>query len=264
MIEEKNGGGSIFELSSSEILFEELPPETKQWAESLPWDQRRHLLLLCHLICVSPPEIQAEFLDNYTADGLVSRKLQGSDTEYRVKEQLKSFAIKVKLNEALFRRYIKQFYIHSAQDVRHQPELYFKLVFKLVLSTEERNNILNYILGFEVIKLIFQMSWLQHERFYQLQKNQEFFINTYIKPIQNAHTINGIIIPESRREFFAKRDFYVKKPKIKYKRLIALIMATFSTDIVINLGFSIIRDSNFIVFDYEYIFQPEPDGIFLD
>jgi hypothetical protein len=259
---QKHGGGLIFEQSSSEILFEELPPETKQWAESLPWEQRRHLLLLCHLLCVAPPEVQAEFLDNYTADGLVSRKLQDTHTEYRVKTHFKRFAINTELNESVFRCYIKQFYIHSAQDVRNQPNLYFKLVFRLILNQEEQNNILSYVLGFEVLKLMFQMSWLQHERLYQLQKNQEDFINLYIKPIQNAHKINGIIVPEKQKTFFAKRDHFVKVPNLKPKKLIELVMATFTTDVVINLGFSIIRDPKFLVFDHGYIFQPEPDGIF--
>jgi hypothetical protein len=264
MTEQKYEGDSLLGQTSSEILFEELPLETKQWAESLPWEQRRHLLLLCHLICVAPAEVQAEFLDNYTADGLVSRKLQDSDTEYRVKEYLKKFTIKTELNESLFRSYVKQFYIHSAQDVRQQPKLYFKVVFHFVLSQEEQNNIFNYILGFELLKLMFQMSWLQHERFYQLQKNQEYFINSYIKPIQTTHELNGIISPEGRKTFFAKRDFYVKKPKIKPKKLIELVMATFTTDVVMNLGFSLIRDPNFLVFDYDYIFQPDPEGLFLE
>jgi hypothetical protein len=264
MSEDTYEGGLLFEQSSPEILFEELPPETKQWAESLPWDQRRHLLLLCHLICVSPPEVQAEFLDNYTADGLVSRKLQDRDTQDRVKNFLNKFVIQTDLNEIVLRGYIKQFYIHSARDVRHQPELYFKLVFHLVFSIEEQNNILNYILGFEIFKMMFQMSWLQHERLYQLQKNQDEFIKLYIKPIQNTHQINGIVVPEPSKRFFAKRDYYVKKPDIKYKKLIELIMATFTTEMVMDLGFSIIRDPNFLVFDYDYIFQPEPEWIFSD
>lgn len=264
MSEEKYRGGSIFEQTSSEILFEELPPDTKQWAESLPWEQRRHLLLLCHLICVSSPEIQAEFLDNYTADGLVSKKLQDRDTQYRVKKYLDKFEVETELNELVLRSYIKQFYIHSAQNLRNQPELYFKVVFRLVISTEEQNNILNYILGFELLKLMFQMSWLQHERLYQLQRNQEEFIKLYIKPIQLAHQINGIVIPEHRKEFFSKRDYFVKKPMLSPKKLIQLVMATFPTDIVIDLGFAIIRDPNFLGFDYEYIFHPEPDGIFPD
>lgn len=264
MTEEKYEGGSIFEQSSPEILYEELPPDTKQWAESLPWDQRRHLLLLCHFICVSPPEVQAEFLDNYTADGLILRKIQDTDTVYKVKSFLQKFALDTDLDELIFRVYIKQFYVHSAQYIRNQSELYFKLVFRLVFSVEEQNNILNYVLGFEVLKLIFQMSWLQHERLYQLQKNQDEFIKLYIKPIQNAHAINGLVIPEGRKAFFSKRDFYVKKPVIKPKKLIELVMATFTTDIVMDLGFSIIRDPNFLAFDYDYIFQAEPEWIFSD
>jgi hypothetical protein len=134
----------------------------------------------------------------------------------------------------------------------------------LILNTEEQNNVLNYILGFEVLKLMFEMSWLQHERLYQLQKNQEDFIKLYIKPIQLAHQINGIIVPEYRNEFFARRGFFVKRPNIRYKKLIELVMATFSTEVVIDLGFSIIRDPKLLVFDYDYIFQPEPEGIFAD
>jgi len=256
------GGELIFDQSSSEILFEELPPETKQWAESLPWEQRRHLLLLCHLICVATPEVQAEFLDNYTADGLVSRKIQDTDTEYRVKKYLKYFAIETELNDLVFRSYIKQFYIHSAQYLRKRSELYFKLVFRLVLSSEEHSNVLNYILGFEVLKLIFKMSWLQHERLYQLQKHQENFIKLYIRPIQNAHRINGIIVPPIRKDFFSKRDFFVKEPTIRSKKLIELVMATFTIDVVMDLGFSIIRNPQFLVFDPDYIFKPEPEGIF--
>jgi hypothetical protein len=86
---------------------------------------------------------------------------------------------------------------------------------------------------------------VQHERLYQLQRNQEEFIKLYIKPIQLAHQINGIIIPEHRKEFFSKRDYFVKKPMLSPKKLIQLVMATFTTDIVIDLGFAIIRDPNF-------------------
>jgi hypothetical protein len=36
-------------------------------------------------------------------------------------------------------------------------------------------------------------------------------------------------------------------------------MATFTTDITSYFGFSIIRHSNAIAFDYDYIFQSEED-----
>ena len=65
MTEQKYRRGFIFEQISSASLVEDLPPEAKKWLESLPWEQRRHVLLLCHLLCISTPEKQASFLDNF-------------------------------------------------------------------------------------------------------------------------------------------------------------------------------------------------------
>ncbi|MCY7276066.1 MAG: hypothetical protein LH702_20580, partial [Phormidesmis sp. CAN_BIN44] len=48
-------------------ILNKLPSEAKNWAESLPWNQRRYVLSLCHLLCAATPDIQAEFLDEYTA-----------------------------------------------------------------------------------------------------------------------------------------------------------------------------------------------------
>lgn len=248
-------------LSAGSILGK-LPPEAKAWVESLPWHQRRYVLSLCHLMCAASPETQAEFLDDYTADGLVSKKLEDKETEQRVQEHLREFRIQTKLNAAVLRRYIRQFYIHSAQDARRQPDLYLESALRLVFSTEERNNVFNYILGFELLKMMFKMSWFQHERLYRLQRNQEEFINLYVKPIQHAHRVNSIIIPKDEGVFFARRSYFVQQPEISEKKLIELVIATFTTDVATNFGFSIIRHSNSLVFDYDYIFNPEQDAIF--
>lgn len=247
---------------TSESILEKLPPEAKKWAESLPWNQRRYVLSLCHLLCAATPVMQADFLDDYTANGLVARKLEHRDTQDRVKEYLKKFQINTELNDSILRSYIRQFYIHSAQDVSRQPERYLESALRLVLSTEERTNVFNYILGFEVVKMIFKMSWLQHERLYQIQNNQYYFFNTYIKPIQYAHKINRIVTPTPKIIFFEKRDYFVQKPDLKDKKLIELVMATFITDVVTNLGLSIIRNPDYLVFDYEYIFHPEQESVF--
>ena len=152
-------------------ILAKLPLEARSWVESLSWHQRRYMLSLCHLMCASTPEIQAEFLDDYTADGLVSRKLEDQETKQRVGEYLKEFRIQTELTEAVLRSYIKQFYIHSAQDTRRQPDQYLQSALKLMSSSEERNNVFNYILGFELLKMMFGMSWLQQERLYRLQRN---------------------------------------------------------------------------------------------
>jgi hypothetical protein len=249
--------------SVTESILGSLPPEAKAWVESLPWHQRRYMLSLCHLMCAASPEVRAEFLDDYTADGLVSRKLEDKETEQRVREYLKEFRIKTKLNAGVLRRYIRQFYIHSAQDSRRQPDLYLESALKLVFSNEERNNVFNYILGFELLRMMFCMSWLQHERLYRLQRNQDEFINMYIKPIQHAHRVNNIIVPKDEGVFFAKRSYFVQEPEISDRKLIELVIATFPTDVVSNFGFSIIRHVNSLSFDYDYIFGSEQqDAIF--
>jgi hypothetical protein len=132
----------------------------------------------------------------------------------------------------------------------------------LVFSNEERSNVFNYITGFELLKMMFRMSWLQHERLYRLQRNQEEFITTYIKPIQYAHRINSIIVPKDEGIFFAKRSYFVQEPDISERKLVELVMATFTTDVTSNFGFSIIRHPHSIVFDADYIFTPEQELIF--
>jgi len=257
MIKQKHKYADLSQRLHTDAMLEKLPVEVKDWAESLPWNQRRYVLSLCYTLCASTPELQAEFLDDYTADGLVSKMFEDVDTLNRVKEYLIRFRVKKELNESDLRSYIKQFYIHSAQQARRLTDQYLEAALRFVLNTEERNNVFNYILGFEFIKIVFQMSWLQQEKLARLQKNQSQFIETYIKPIQHAHRINGIIVPKDERIFFARRAYYVQMPNIFYTKLIELVMATFTTEMVSNCGFSITRHSQALRFDYDYIYDPE-------
>lgn len=261
MNNQKDKYPNIFESNQEDTIFEKLPKEVKEWAASLPWNQRRYVLSFSYILCASSPEKQAEFLDDYIADGLAVKMLQDIDTIKRVNKYLKCFRTKTKINEYVLRNYIRQYYIHSAQDVRRQPTQYLESALKLVINTEERNQIFNYILGFELVKIIFTMSWLQHERLARLQTNQEHFIKTYIKPIQYAHQINGIIVPKDKGIFFAKRDYYVQIPEISAKKLVELVMVTFPSDKVIKCGFDIIRHIKTLKFDYDYIFQQQEQNI---
>jgi hypothetical protein len=252
-----NQFSALANLSDSGSILTRLPKEAQEWFESLSWQERRYVLSLCHLMCVASSEAQAEFLDDYTADGLVSRKLEDKESRLRVIRYLKEFNISTELTEAVLRQYIRQFYIHSAQDTRRKPDLYLQSALKLVFSTEERNNVFNYILGFELFRMMFGMSWQQHERFYRLQRNQEEFLNTYIRPIQHTHRLNGIIVPRDEGVFFAKRDYFVQVPEIPPGKLNALVMATFTTEKTSHFGFLVIRHINALHFDYNAIFREE-------
>ncbi|MEL6223648.1 MAG: cobyrinic acid a,c-diamide synthase [Cyanobacteria bacterium J06627_8] len=248
---------ALSNLSDSGSILSRLPQEAQNWFELLSWQERRYVLSLCHLMCVASSEAQAEFLDDYTADGLVSRRLEDKDTKQRVIKYLKEFRIGTELTETVLRHYIRQFYIHSAQDTRRKPDLYLQSALKLVFSTEERNNVFNYILGFELFRMMFRMSWQQHEKLYRLQRNQEEFLNTYIRPIQHTHRLNGIIVPRNEDVFFARRDYFVQIPEVPERKLNALVMATFTTDKTSHFGFLVIRHSNALNFDYNAIFTEE-------
>lgn len=106
------------------------------------------------------------------------------------------------------------------------------------------------------------MSWLQHEKLYRLQRNQEDFVQNYIKPIQHTHRLNRIIVPRDEGRFFAKRDYFIQQPQLSATKLVTLVMATFTAEITCNFGFTVIRHPNSICFDYDYIFQPEPEASF--
>ena len=259
MIKQKSKYADFYRGSHTDTMLEKLPVEVKDWAESLPWNQRRYVLSLCYTLCASNAELQAEFLDNYTADGLVSKMFEDVDTLNRVKDYLIRFRVRKELNESDLRSYIKQFYIHSAQKVHSQNDQYLESALRFVLNTEERNNVFNYILGFEFIKIVFQMSWLQHERLARLQQNQLQFIENYVKPIQHAHRINNIIVPKDERIFFARRAYYIQLPNISYRKLIELVMASFTTEMVTHCGFSIGRHCEALRFDCDYIYDPEPE-----
>ena len=71
------------------------------------------------------------------------------------------------------------------------------------------------------------------------------------------------MIPKNEKVFFDKHGYFIQKPNVTDKKLTEIVIATFTTDTVIDFGFSIIRHLKSLVFDYEYIFQAEQESIFI-
>lgn len=245
---------SPFSLDSTIPVLSSLPPEARDWLTALPWEQRRYVLSLCHLVCATPSAQQAEFLDAYTAEGLLSLIIDDSDTRQRINEHLIGFRSQAEIDSNTIRRYIRQVYMHSVQDARQRPDLYLETAVMLMGSAQAHSSILSYILGFELLKLLFAMSWEQHERLYHLQPNQDDFTRDYIRPVQQAHKRHGIVTPKDEKTFFARRDYFIQQPEIHPQRLIGLIIEAFSADKIIELGFSVLRHPNAIHFNYDYIY----------
>ncbi len=247
------------QLNTQQVM-KTLPPEAQQWLTALPWVQRRYVLSLCHVMCATPPEGQSKFLDEYTADGVISRIVHDKDTQQRLSHHLRRFHIETKLTESVLRKYVRQFYIHEAQVRQRRENDYLEAVIRLMTDGQEHHRVLTYILVFELLMLLFCMSWEQHERFYCLQPNQEDFFKLYIRPVQRAHRLNGIIVPKDEDRFFARRDYFVRIPKIRPSRAVALIMASFGPEQIGQLGTGIMRHKNALQFDYDHIFQQTSDA----
>ncbi len=238
-------------------VIEALPPEAQQWLLGLPWVQRRYVLSLCHVMCATPPEEQAQFLDEYTADGVISRIIHDQDTQQRIYHHLRRFRIETTLTEKVLRRYIRLYYLHAAQARQHWDKAYLESAIRLMMDGQEHNRVLTYIVGFELLILLFGMSWQQHERFYTLQPHQEDFFNLYIRPVQRAHRLNGVIVPKDEHRFFARRNYFIRVPQLKPGQTRALIMASFFPKQISQLGAIVMRHQNALQFDYEHIFQQD-------
>ena len=240
-------------------VFSSLPSEARDWLTSLPWQQRRYVLSLCHLVCATPSAQQAEFLDAYTAEGLLSHIADDTDTRQRVNGHLARFRSEAALDDETVRKYIRQVYVHSVQDARQRPDLYLETALMLMGSAQEHSSVLSYILGFEILKLLFAMSWEQHERLYHLQPNQDDFTRDYIRPVQEAHRRHRIVTPRDENNFFARREYFVQQPNIHPQRMVNLIIEAFAADKIIELGFSVLRHPNAIHYDYDYIYGSPED-----
>jgi hypothetical protein len=244
---------STFDLDNTIPVLSSLPLEARDWLTSLPWKERRYVLSLCHMVCATPAAQQAEFLDAYTAEGLLSRIVDDADTCQRVNQHLTRFHSEAAIDSETVRKYIRQVYVHSVQDARQRPDLYLETALMLMGSAQEHSSVLSYILGFEILKLIFAMSWEQHERLYHLQPNQDEFTREYIRPVQKAHKRHGIVTPKDEKNFFARRDYFIRAPQIHPQRMVGLVIESFSADKIIELGFSVLRHPNAIQYDYSYI-----------
>ena len=242
-------------------VIEALPAEAQQWLLSLPWVQRRYVLSLCHVMCATSPEEQARFLDEYTADGVISRIIHDQDTQQRIYHHLRRFHIHTQLTEKVLRRYIRQYYLHTAQARQHHDKAYLESAIRLMMDGQEHNRVITYVLGFELLILLFGMSWQQHERFYTLQPHQEDFFNLYIRPVQRAHRLNGVIVPKDEDRFFARRDYFIRVPQLKISQTRALIMASFAPKQISQLGSIVMRHQNALQFDHEHIFQQDSDTV---
>lgn len=206
---------------------------------------------------VEPPQQRDLFTDN-NAPQWVDRILNAAHLHHSVQFHLSRLQRPTELTQTLIKDYIRQFHFHALQDSRREASSFLKSALQLFVSQDDRTPILCYLLGFEVITMLFEMSWQQHERLYYLQHNQEYFFHHYIKPIQIAHRLNDKIIPRDADIFFAKRTYFIQRPALRPQQLKAIAIATFSAETILKLGFEVMRHPRSFIFEASAIFD-EPE-----
>jgi hypothetical protein len=193
----------------------------------------------------------------------IDRILNAAHLNHSVQYHLTRLQRPTQLTPNLIQNYIRQFHCHALQDSRRKASSALHSSLQLFVGQDEDlgsivdhcHPILSYLLGFEIITMLFEMSWQQHERLYYLQHNQEYFFHHYIKPIQIAHRLNDKIIPRDATVFFAKRAYFIQRPALRPQQLKALALATFPAETILELGFEVIRHPRSFIFDHSAIFD---------
>lgn len=190
-----------------------------------------------------------EFLESFSSTQEAAPS--DRDLQSQVQKHLDRFCLNVILTPESIHPYLRQFYIHIAQHSRTESPALLKRMGRL----DHRKYLMAYILGFELVKMMFRMSWQEQERLYCLQHNPEEFRALYICPIQLTHQLNELVVPRDRNRFFARRDYFVKRPKFRTNQLETLAMATFTAESILEFGFRVMRHAESFQFDYRAIFE---------
>ncbi len=199
-----------------------------------------------------------------TTTQTIDRILNAAHLNHSVKYHLARLQRPTELTASFIQNYIQQFQFHALQDAHREAsskslqsalQLFVSQDDEMRSTVDDCHPILCYLLGFEIITMLFEMSWQQHERLYYLQHNQEHFFHHYIKPVQLAHRLNDKIIPRDAKLFFAKRTYFVQRPHLRPQQLKALALATFPAETILELGFEVIRHPQSFIFDHAAIFE---------
>jgi hypothetical protein len=209
-----------------------------------------------HLLTELPQ--QRHLRTDYSNPEAIDRILNAAHHHHSVQFHLSRLQRSTELTSTLIKDYIRQFNFHALQDSRREGTSVLQSALQLFVSQDDRNPILCYLLGFEIITMLFEMSWQQHERLYYLQHNQEYFFHHYIKPIQMAHRLNDKIIPRDADIFFAKRSYFIQRPLLRPQQLKAIAIATFPAETILQLGFEVMRHPRSFIFEASAIFD-EPE-----
>lgn len=203
---------------------------------------RRFLLNALTLFATVSPEQQHQAINDLIQSELVvladkSQKF----LERRVREILSRFHIAKTLSERETQEYYYRYYMLTG-------------VIPEKLTPDCLNLLLRFVVGTETIKMLFRMSFMEQQRFFELQgkySTQAMLFYRYIKPIR----------AKLFREEVLKRDasgnHYYRHLTLEDEEILDYVFDIFELDRVLYLGDFAER----LVFEPDYIFSVAEEGV---
>ncbi|GAB4352980.1 MAG: hypothetical protein Fur0042_21620 [Cyanophyceae cyanobacterium] len=201
---------------------------------------RRFLLNALTLFAAISPEQQHQAINDLIQSEiflLAEKSLQF--LQRRVKDVLYPFHIAKELEDDDIREYYYRYYMQTGQI----PER---------LTPEYLNVMLKFIVGVELLKTLFRMSFMEQQRFFEIQgkySTQALLFYRYIKPIRR----------KLARERVTSRDpsgtHYYQHPKLDEAELMDYIFDIFDLETIVHLG----EFSEKLSFESDYIYAKETD-----
>ncbi|AFY80971.1 hypothetical protein [Oscillatoria acuminata] len=198
---------------------------------------RRYLLNSLTLFACISPEQQHQALNDLIQSELVS--LAEKTQTYlhdRIHAVLKYFDVDETGESKRIAEYYYRYYLLTGT----VPEN---------LTAEYLTHLLNFIIGIEVLKIIFMMSFIEQQRFFEIQGRyaiQVMIFYRYIKPIRDKLIHEKLIIRD------VAGSFYYTKINLSEERILDYIFEAFKLEKIETLG-ELAKD---LQFDREYIYKP--------
>ncbi|WP_242031821.1 hypothetical protein [Microcoleus sp. FACHB-672] len=197
---------------------------------------RRYLLNSMTLFASISPEQQHQILNDLIQSELMNLAEQSKKYLHQnVKVVLKRMFIEKPLSEKEIAEYYYKYYTITG-------------VIPEEVTNEYLNILVNFILGIEMSKLLFLMSFVEQQRFFELQENysaQVVLFYRYIKPIRSKLIKEKIV----NRDIIG--NYYYNRPWVNEHELLDYIFDLFDLDKIIYLG----NCAKVFTFEKEYIYK---------
>ncbi|MEB3826950.1 hypothetical protein [Phormidium sp. CCY1219] len=208
---------------------------------------RRYLLNSMTLFACISPEQQHQALNDLIQSELISLAEKSKHYMYdRVISLLQKFNIEKELDDKAIAEYYYRYYLLTGLI----PEN---------LTADYLNELIGFIIGLEIIKLLFSMRFVEQQRFFEIQGRyamQVLLFYRYIKPIRSK------IMQDKILEKDVAGTYYYTKARLSEDKLFDSIFEVFKLDKILGIG-NLAKDLNF---DKDYIYNspdvPDRDSSF--